>query len=267
MNTQSALTLVAIALLASPSNAASILWLQNNDGIDAGWKTLLEDDGHTLTAFTANRGLPNQADRDYVNSFDLVVIARSAFNASPTSGGPELNSAGTVWNTQITTPIIMMQAYLPAGHFGSNWGWTTTTGSGHPTTVDATQPMTVGDASSPIWTGVTVSNGNPTPSALHTGNTMTIDPPLRPGAVVLASSPVNGNPLIALLPTGTTVGGGDLSGERLFFSMASGNDAMNLTTLGEQVFLNSVDFMAIPEPSTVLSVGIAALVLLRRRRG
>jgi hypothetical protein len=42
---------------------------------------------HTLTAFTGNRDLPDQADKDLVNSFDLVVMNRSAFNQSPTSGG------------------------------------------------------------------------------------------------------------------------------------------------------------------------------------
>lgn len=271
MQTKSALTLAAIILIASPAHAASILWIQNNDQIDAGWKTLLEANGHTLTAFTGNRGLPNQADKDFVNSFDLVVITRSAFNASPTSGGALLRDVGPVWNTQVAVPLIMMQAYLPAGHYSSNWGWTSTNaGSVAPESV-AAQPMNVNDASDPIWEGVTVANGNPTPSAIHTTTSHTIGSStntvtLRPGAVVIASSPVNNRPLIARLPAGTAVGGGDLAGERLIFSMRTDNDGMNLTTLGQQVFLNAVNDMAIPEPSTAALLGLAGLALLRRKR-
>lgn len=64
--------------------------------------------------------------------------------------------------------------------------------------------MTVNDASDPIWTGITVSNGNPTPEAIHTSNTHTIDPPVPTGAVVVASSPVNDKPLIVRYPAGET---------------------------------------------------------------
>jgi hypothetical protein len=270
MRLKSALTLAAIALIGCPAHAASILWVQNNDGIDAGWKTLLEGDGHTLTAFTGNRGLPTQADKDYVNSFDLVVITRTAFNQSPTSGGTLLRDAGIVWNTTISVPLIMMQAYLPAGHYSSNWGWTSTNaGSVQPQSVSAS-PMIVNDASDPIWEGVTVSNGNPTPSAIHTTNSHTIGSStntvtLRPGAVVIASSPDNNKPLIARLPAGITVNGGDLAGERLIFNMRTDNDGMNLTTLGQQVFLNAVNDM-IPEPSSVALLALSGLALLRRKR-
>lgn len=232
--------LAALALVASHANAANILWVQNNDQIDAGWKTLLEANGHTLTAFTTNRGIPTQAEKDFVNSFDLVVLTRSAFNAFPT-GTTQLRDAGPVWNTTVTKPIIMMQAYLPAGHFSSNWDWTTTRAGGiHPTSVNGTLPMTVNDATDPIWTGITVSNGNPTPEALHTSNSHTIDRPLPSGAVVVASSPVNNNPLIVRYPAGTAAGPNNLAGERLIFSMRSDNDGMNLTELGQKVLLNAI---------------------------
>lgn len=218
----------ALLLPIGSSHAASILWIQNNAGIDASWQTLLTTNGqtHTLTAFTGNRGLPTQAERDFVNSFDLVVMTRTAFNAAPAPvGGTLLRSAGTVWNTAVTVPIIMMQAYLPAGHFSSNWGWTTTNaGSTNPPTVGA-QPLTVHDATDPIWTGITVANGDPTPSALHTSDSHAISLTFRTGAVIIASSSTNNNnKMIARLPTGTAVRGGNLAGERLFFGMNSGND-------------------------------------------
>ncbi len=88
---------------------------------------------------------------------------------------------------------------------------------------------------------------------------------LRTGAVLIASWS-NGNPLVALSP--------GFNGRIVtlnFFPPSSDarSDFWDASTDGAKLLVNSLGFVAIPEPSTyaLLALGLGALVWLRRRRG
>jgi hypothetical protein len=105
-----------------------------------------------------------------------------------------------------------------------------------------------------------------------------------PGGQVLATIATPGDPtvggaVIALFPPGTTTASTTpnvLTAPRLVFLSGSrehngltseGAGIYDLQGDGAQMFLNAVDFMAVPEPSTagMLVLGLVGLGLLRKR--
>ena len=78
--------LTASAMIAGSASAASVLWVDSTTtggaagrAPEASWVSLLAAGGHTLATFDESQAafnLTSQASKDYVNSFDLIIVAK-----------------------------------------------------------------------------------------------------------------------------------------------------------------------------------------------
>lgn len=264
--------LAALVLASVQTHAASILWLDsvdtaNNSGAgrapDASWVNLLTSAGHTVTTFDSSTyawNLSNQASIDYVNSFDVVIATRTnnLFNT--------IRAHGTAWK-QVSTPMIEMNPFMVGGQFSSGtWNWLAS-GTGN-TPGQGNNPTNVADPLDPIWDGVALINGNTQAPGLYSGNAGNYfglnGNALLPGISVVASDPNNSNNVLiayaepgALSPT---------SGARYFINWGGDLLPMQFNSAGQQVFLNAIAILTIPEPSTAMLGGLGVIALLLRRR-
>jgi len=277
MKTISRLTaLVALCAVfshSSPADAANILWLDSvnttsNSGAgrdpELTWVDLLvTKGGHTLTTFDATTyqwSLADQASRDYVNSFDLVIATRTnnLFNT--------IRLFGTNWKT-VSAPMIEMNPFMVGGQFSSGtWNWLESgTGSA---AGSANVASAVADPNDPIWNGITLlAGGTQAPNLFGGGggNWFGLNGnPLRNGISVVASNPSNSDQILiayaapgALSPT---------SGPRYYFNWGPDQLPVQYNADGQQAFLNAISILTIPEPSRALLFGLGLLALLRRGR-
>jgi len=255
--------LSAILIHAIPAHAANVLFV-DNETPHSSWQTLIQSGGHTFTLFdtsTYSISLGNQNSIDYVNSFDLIVMSGSnpTFNA--------VRNHGVVWNSQ-QVPMINMGNFLISGQFqAASWRWTTPGNGG---TTNSSGVVDVLDAADPIWDGVSLTPGTPPTVDLFSANaghlTLGSNTFLAGINTVAAQSSNNATIAIAYAAPGALQAGG---AEQYFFAGMTGgtNNPVNLTAEGQQVFLNAIDAIAIPEPAAALLGGLGLLALLRRRRG
>jgi alpha-galactosidase len=270
------------ALLAATSvwgiaavQAVDILWIDcvntsSNAGDgrppSAGWLDLLETTGgHTVTTFDSSTyqwSLADQASKDYVNSFDVVIVTRTnnAFNT--------IRAFGANWKT-VSAPMIETNPYMIGGQFSSgSWSWLAS-GAGNSNTGGGTAvPTNVADPADPIWNGVTLLLNDTQASnlfAMASGNWFVQNGnPLRSGISVVASNPADSTMiLIAYAEPGALSA---TSGPRYYINWGSDNTTMNYNDDGKRVFLNAIDIIAIPEPNSLALLGLGGLVLMRRRR-
>jgi hypothetical protein len=264
------LSLIALVLaFAITCQAANIAWVsdgqdRDSDGIadDNGWVDLLTNAGYNVTrydmTFQNGNGGPNAA---ILNAADLVIVSRD------TNSGQYNNQA---WNTDINTGLILMSAYLTRN---TRLKWMDTgdviADAGLPT-VDIDGGMFV-MKNIPFYIEAGSNNVSLNDGTTGVGNGFLIavatDSPLTvagaQGAVVIAewSAGVEFYDGAGVAP----------AGDRLFFAGGTRENAeigpgvYNLNAFGEAIFLNSVENM-IPEPATMLLLGLGSLALVRRRR-
>lgn len=269
------LSVCAVVGLASPSQAAVIVWasaISDPAGADAGFVSLLEGAGHTVSRFPVAGALTPE-NVATLNAADLVIVSRA------NNSGDFDNTNGVIWNEQITTPVINMSAYTTRKN---RLGWST----GDSVPDSGATPLIAANPAHPIFAGVSfagdgVTMANDYNVMIDRGIT-TIGSPLVAGATVIATNPAVTNGIaIAEWPAGTLVlddrAGAlpqTLAGYRLFFAggsrEANGSavttaGVMDLTEDGQQLFLNTVGYaLTIPEPSSITLVGLGSAFLLRR---
>jgi hypothetical protein len=243
---------------------------------DIGYTDLLSANGYDVTRVLTSQ-TPNV---DYLNTFDLVIISRTA------SSGHYSGSGATLWNS-ITAPMINLNGYtLRSSRLGVTDGTTMvdTTGDVSLAVTDPTHPIFAGIAlTDGVMDNLFAEGAVPLPTdgtIISRGisiNNNTID---EEGAVLATiaeasadTGPVGGM-MIAELPAGATLqnssGSPDdvLGGPRLVFLTGSrepdgvtGGQAAALYDLypdGEQMFLNAVKYMIPVVPCDPGSDGLVA---------
>jgi len=181
-----AIAVIVVHSVAGFSSGADVLFVESLTP-DPSWQTLIESGGHTFTLFdqsTYSLSLGSQASKDYVNSFDVI-----AMSGSNTLFGVIKNN-GQTWHSQ-ETPILTLAPYFVCGQFtNGSWQWFTHDGKAQGGFADS---FVVGDATDPIWTGVTLSPDTPD---LYDGDGRCAEEwwdatGLKPGVTVLATNPNN----------------------------------------------------------------------------
>ena len=241
---------------------------------DAGYTQLLRDNGHNVTRYVTT-ATPDAA---LLNAADLVIISRSVPSAN------YQNAGATAWNS-ITAPMMILGGYVVRqnrmGFF---------TGSTIPDTTDSVR-LTANESANPIFAGVSLDPQNTmvnTYGHIESFNGITqrgisvVTDPIAGGGTMLASIAAPGTPTGGLIigewQAGATLANGTadvLGGRRLIFLTGSrendgltaeGSGIYDLDPDGAQLFLNAVDYVAVPEPSTYALLGLGALVLVLRRK-
>jgi hypothetical protein len=227
---------------------------------DIGYTDLLKANGYDVT-----RVLTSQTpDVEYLNTFDLVIISRTA------SSGHYGGSGATAWNS-VTAPMINLNGYTLRN---SRLGFTD--GADMPDTTGDVR-LAVTDPTHPIFAGITLTDGVmdnsyaagavplPTDGTLSRGISINNNNLDEEGTVLAAIAEVSadtgpvGGMVIAELPAGATLQNSSgsptdmLGGPRLVFLTGSrepdgvtGGQAAALYDLypdGEKMFLNAVKYM------------------------
>jgi hypothetical protein len=276
------------------ARAADILWVSFHPGDstpsanaaaagftrapDAGYTDLLTAAGHNVTRVVST-GTPDPL---VLNAADLVIISRSV-----PSGDYETDAETAAWNG-ITAPTMILSGYVLRNN---RLGFTS--GADIPDTV-GTVTLDIADSSHPIFAGIALdAEGNmATPFATAVSYNGTLQrgisvntSPVAGGGTVLATvggttDPAAGGMVIAEWAAGSVLGNSPpdtLGGHRMVFLTGSreadgltseGAGIYNLTADGAQLFLNAVEYMAVPEPSPValLTLGFGAALLARSRK-
>lgn len=267
------IAIVAILAVSTSINAAEIIWVSDITdpaGADIGFVDLLTTASHNVTRLDTPT-LLTDTEINQLNAADLVILGRA--NGS----GQFQNENGEIWNSQVTAKVMAMSGYLVRDN---RMRWVDGNGipdSGPtPLQVNPNHPIFAGIALNPD--GSTVDDYN---VMIDRGTSTNTNVPV--GGHVLAWNPaVESNGVlgvaIAEWPAGATVGGGmTLAGYRMLFNAGSREpdgsgvpDAgvLDLTSMGQQLFLNAVNYaIAVPEPSTSILGLLGALLLVVRFRG
>lgn len=249
----------------------------HTDAPDKAYTDLLTGAGHSVTRFLSS-GTPSVA---ALNDFDLVIIGRSV-----PSGDYETDPETAAWNG-LTAPMIVTGGYVLRNN---RLGFTT--GATIPDTA-APVNLTVNNPSHPIFAGVALDAMNTTVNpyanivtfngSLQRGVSVNTNPVAGGGTVLAtvgtAGDPAFGGMVIAEWPAGAMLGNSPpdiLGGRRLVFLTGSREAAgvssetsglFDLTADGQRMFVNAVNYMAIPEPATYVlaAIGLAVLLFWRRR--
>jgi len=226
---------------------------------DIGYTDLLKANGYDVVRVLTSQ----EPDVEYLNTFDLVIISRTA------SSGHYSGSGASLWNS-ITAPMINLNGYtLRNSRLGFTDGGTMVDTIGDIT-------LTVADPAHPIFAGVELVDGVMVNSFAEGAVPLTTDPTIISrgisvnnnaldeegtvlATVATADDPTVGGIVVAELPAGATLqnssGSPDdvLGGPRLVFLTGSrepdgvtGGQAAALYDLypdGEQMFLNAVAYM------------------------
>ncbi len=261
----------------TPSAAAATAGF--TEAPDVGFTDLLTSAGHTVTRFT-NTGNPNVT-HPTLNTYDLIIVSRS----SPS--GDFANANADNWNTTITAPVMIMSGYaIRQSRLGLTAGSTIPDVSFPPdnngaTTLTLGSPLGLGVMADPYVTTVAFNGNNQRGPSVVTGA-------LQGGGTVWASVSNAPNPdaigaaVVAFWEAGSSVthaggaGTNILAGDRAIFLAGSreqtpltseGAGIYDLTAEGEDLFLRTVDLVAVPEPSSAALVILGALAVgIRRRR-
>lgn len=292
---------LAPAMVANASNIAWVSYSPADDtpdpaavGVglvrapDIGYTDLLKANGHDVTRIVTS----SSPDVGLLNTFDLVIISRSV-----SSGHYQNGERSAAWNS-VTAPTIELGGY-PLRSSRMNY----TDGT---TMVDSTGPISlnVSNPSHPIFAGITLDGDNNVPYTVGLVNALALkevngkeiwtEVPQRGlslnmnnvvgGGTVLATvataeDPTFGGLVIGEWTAGSVMGNGDvLGGDRIVFLTGSreasgftGGQAsgiMDLTTEGQIMFLNAVDHLTVPEPSSLALIipGLSLLVWRFRRK-
>lgn len=252
----------------APSEAAGAAGLTSAS--DVGYTNLLTGAGHNVTRYQTGDDPDATALANY-NASDLVIISRAV-------ASNHFQQETAFWNTMVTAPVMNLGGYTLRNsrlNFTDGGDMVDTTGNVALTIIGA----------HPIFEGVELNGTGGVDYAVNVEEPLLATPTQR-GISVNNNSAVGGNVLatvdgiggfaIAEWQKGDTLGNGDvLGGNRLVFLTGSREAGgitsetaglYDLTDNGAKMFLNAVDYMAVPEPSTALLSGAGALLLMFRRR-
>jgi hypothetical protein len=261
------IVLVLALSLTLPVNATyNIIWVSeetdsDGDGImdDQGWIDLLTSQGYNVDV---QRNYWQTLDDDKIstlNSADLIIVSRASNSENYIDG-----NESTLWNS-ITTPIILSNTQLAGS---DSWGWIDSTNI----VDDMGAPlMDIVDGSHPIFANLLLDVLD---ESVGSGNTTFLDTTDVGNGLLIAVTVDSDAAWIAEWQQGTEYyNGADqyAGGHRMFFvagtqeGNGSPQGAYNLTPQGEVIFLSTVAYM-IPEPATIVLLGLGGLILLRRRK-
>jgi hypothetical protein len=264
------ITWVSFHATDAPSSAAA--GAGYTEAPDIGYTDLLTANGHNVTRFLTHE--PLTADElNTLNASDLVIIGRSVNSGHYE---PSLD-----WNTKVTAPVMIMGGYVLRSNRLNLTDGTTIPDTSGPTRLHVMDP------SHPIFEGVALDAGNvmvdtfnnvvagQRGTSINTNNIV--------GGTLLATISADGSaaangPVIAEWAAGAAVNNGEvLAGPRLVF-LSGSREADGITSetagiydlspVGAQMFLNAVNYTAIPEPSTAILavVGLGFCLALWRRK-
>lgn len=258
----------------APSQAAADAGL--TEASDIGYTDMLTGAGHTVTRFLTHEPLTAD-DISQLNASDLVIISRAV-----NSGHYD---PPTDWNTQVTAPTIAMSGYILRS---SRLNFTN--GTTMQDTVAATK-LVANDPGHPVFAGIALDGNdemvNPfvdivvANGATQRGTSINMNDLVGGtaiGTITDDGTATAGGVAIAEWPAGAVLNNGDvLAGPRMAFLSGSREvdgvtsetaGFIDLSADGAAMFLNAVEYMAVPEPSAGLLalMGFACVALLRRRR-
>ncbi len=261
------IVLVLALSLTLPVNATyNIIWVsedtdRDGDGImdDQGWVDLLTSQGYNVDV---QRNYWQTLDDDKINtlnSADLIIVSRAS-NSGNYSDGDE----PTLWNS-ITTPMILSSTHLARSN---RWGWIDST-----TLIDdmGAPLMDIVDGSHPIFANLLIDVLD---ESVGSGNTTFLDTADVGNGTLIATAADFDAAWIAEWEQGVEFynGAGQYAGGQRMFFVAGTQEgdgtpqgAYNLTPQGEMIFLSTVAYM-IPEPATIILLGLGGLILLQRRK-
>ena len=210
---------------------------------DQGWVDLLVAKGYTVDLnFRAQQGRTlDDTKIAALNAADLIIVSRDT-----DSGQYDDGSEPAQWNG-ITTPILLQVPHIARS---SHWRWLNTTGITN--NLPAANPLVAVDPSHPIFNGVTLVANQVSVLTLVSDFASITDPG---NGKLIARRADNSQVWIVFWEPGQrfypTASYADLTpaiagGPRMFFASGSdeGTDGRyNLTTGGEKLFLNAVDYM------------------------
>jgi hypothetical protein len=267
--------LICMTMRATHLDAANLIWMSDitdANGADKGFVDLLVSASHNVERVDSPAML-SAADIAKLNAADAVIVGRA--NGS----GQFQAAAGELWNSQVTSPVIVMSAYLARDN---RMRWV----AGNDLPDSGPTPLQAAIPEHPVFSGVSL---NPDGTTMGDYNVMidrgtSTNTNLPVGGTVIAWNPsvqTNATQGVAIAEwqPGAVIGGGmALAGYRMLFNAGSREpdggavtDAgkLDLTPLGQQIFLNAVGHaVSVPEPSSAVIgywIGLTFLGLLRRR--
>ena len=249
---------------------------------DVGYTDLLRDAGHTVTRYLSADNLQGDAAKmAALNASDLVIISRSV-----NSGHYETADEAAAWNG-LTAPTMVLGGYLLRN---VRLGFTS---GGTMVDVAATNVrLDVLDSSHPVFAGIPLDSEGVMTDDFATRVTYSGTTDIQQLGISVNTSPVVGGTVLATVANAgdAAVGGmiiGEwqagatinadrtLAGHRMVFLTGSretggvptaGAGIYDLSPAGEEMFLNAVNYMAVPEPSTFTLFALGAGAFLFRRR-
>jgi hypothetical protein len=254
------LLLVLALVLTSVAQGAKIIWVADNlhygsvepnAPADQGFIDLLTAQGHEVVYKDQHDPIngaqywrvldPNKIAE--LNAADLVIIARDC-----ASGEYDDPNEAQLWNG-VTTPMIMQGPHIARAL--PKWGWFNSTGTDAGTGVSA---MKVVDTNHAIFRGVELDPNNRVDALVPTIKSEFVKTATDAGnGTVLATRADTGLVWIATWEAGQEYYAGSTQiagGARMFLASGAGGNknnpvdgVYNLTSAGERIFLNAVNFM------------------------
>ena len=140
---------VSLCLITS-AQAANIIIVSGSDANDAGLKSFLQSNGHTVDLRADNWKDLDETKVAELEAADLIIASPTTNSADyAEDGSVGGKSEGEVWSS-ITTPILCLDTGLAQS---SRWGWVSTTRTD---TFDETPLLHVTEPSNRIFEGVTL---------------------------------------------------------------------------------------------------------------
>ncbi len=238
--------------------APQIIWVSQANDIDGdllqddfGWATMLRDAGHTVDVTLDYWRELDLNKVNELNAADLVIVSRTSTSEHYATDHDEV----LLWNT-VTTPLIQTNASMLRS---DRWAWIDTPNLNHV----AAPLMRVNLADHEVFSGIGLNGIEPIDLL---DSTTGADPgqPNHATETSFISSTTSGNGFELASTTGGNLwivewaqgaefyeGAGQVAGGQRMMFMAGTQEiigvtpqgAMNLTTTGQQVFLNTVAYM------------------------
>jgi hypothetical protein len=243
-----ALLILLLGIWLSPcAQAVTIVWvaeaLNNASGVpfDQGWVDLLEGEGYTVDVQRGAWMTLDAAHLAQMEAADLVIVSRTTNSGNYATDATEV----TQWNS-VTTPLLMMTAYLPRN---SRWLWVNSATLSEPAN-EAMLAAVVADH--PIFAGVPLTDGqvDVINGTVDSGQMCFLTTQDVGNGTLLARRADNTGVWIAEWEAGTPFYTGSTqtpAGKRMLLTAGGGTGqtmgSMNFTADGQRIFLNAVRYM------------------------